>query len=485
MIHLALLLLHGNFLPELQTSRDFIRFLPSLPRPPSSIVVTNESFRLHWSSNTGNSFLVGGAASCRRTGDIMSDNRPRVCANCGSSPTAGGDELRLCSRCRVVSYCSQECQRSHWKKKHKKVCFLIDSEKLEVNAEEKPDFNTILSYAGTHMSNLKHVDLEIPQRCVLNSDLGFGGGGDEEMALKLKARTFQAFLESTNLTTLIIRFDDCCWDPVRLITKNGKAFLPLANHSNLTKLRITHGCFNDAADLCNSLPPNLKTLELHFLTLSPREGPREGPWPRSAVQALARAVNRLSGLVTLNFQDCYFRDSDLPDLLTGLSQLRCLSLTGAFGERMPGQEGSFLTDQGMAVIARCCPNLHSLDVDYQELATYAGARTILQSCRNLRELHIDRFRITVPELLTLLSSSNNHRLAIIECDPPNFGPAEVKRVVQASGGRTLVISSLRGMVDVPGLSREHAAAQARAKQLVEQASERMRKDDVFDEWDGL
>lgn len=420
----------------------------------------------------------------------MSGSSPRVCASCGSSPAVGGvEELRACARCHVVLYCSQKCHRRDWKKNHKKVCFPVDAEKLEVNAEEKPDFNTILSYAGTHMSNLKHVELKVPQQCMLPSeDFGFGYGGgidasedDEEVTLKLKARTFQTFLESTNLTTLSISFDECCWDPVRRITKNGKAFLPLANHINLKKLRITFACFNDVADLCNSLPPNLKTLELVLLTLSPRPG----PWLRSAVQALILAVNRLSGLVTLSFDDCYFCDSDLSDLLSGLSRLRNLTLSGCFGDRMPGQEGSFLTDQGMAVIARRCPNLHSLNVNHQHLATYAGARTLMRSCRNLRELHIENFRITVPDLLTLLSSSNNHRLAIIDCDPPNFGPVEVKRLVQASGGRTLVYSSMRGILDVPGLSRELAAKQAQAMELVKEASERTRENDVFDEWDGL
>jgi len=40
------------------------------------------------------------------------------CANCGDvAPT-----LRTCSRCKVVSYCSKECQVAHWKLGHKVAC---------------------------------------------------------------------------------------------------------------------------------------------------------------------------------------------------------------------------------------------------------------------------------------------------------------------------------------------------------------------------
>ena len=40
----------------------------------------------------------------------------KSCNNCGKM-----ENLKLCSRCRSVFYCSVDCQRSHWKQ-HKKTC---------------------------------------------------------------------------------------------------------------------------------------------------------------------------------------------------------------------------------------------------------------------------------------------------------------------------------------------------------------------------
>jgi len=45
---------------------------------------------------------------------IMSD----VCAACGHE----GAHNKKCARCRMVSYCSKECQTSHWRSAHKAEC---------------------------------------------------------------------------------------------------------------------------------------------------------------------------------------------------------------------------------------------------------------------------------------------------------------------------------------------------------------------------
>ncbi|KAF9494479.1 hypothetical protein BDN71DRAFT_980502 [Pleurotus eryngii] len=32
------------------------------------------------------------------------------------------DKLKLCARCKSVYYCSQACQKSNWKARHKQYC---------------------------------------------------------------------------------------------------------------------------------------------------------------------------------------------------------------------------------------------------------------------------------------------------------------------------------------------------------------------------
>jgi len=40
-----------------------------------------------------------------------------ICANCGNP-----NNIKRCSGCRKISYCSPECQKIHWKKVHKAEC---------------------------------------------------------------------------------------------------------------------------------------------------------------------------------------------------------------------------------------------------------------------------------------------------------------------------------------------------------------------------
>ncbi|KAF8802479.1 hypothetical protein BYT27DRAFT_7196671 [Phlegmacium glaucopus] len=47
--------------------------------------------------------------------------REAVCASCGK-PAAQDVQLKTCSGCRQVLYCSAEHQKSHWKSQHKKQC---------------------------------------------------------------------------------------------------------------------------------------------------------------------------------------------------------------------------------------------------------------------------------------------------------------------------------------------------------------------------
>ena len=56
----------------------------------------------------------------------------RECANCG---VGAGDRsdllLKACSRCTLVYYCSQPCQRQHWTKGgHKRFCVAVGDRKV-------------------------------------------------------------------------------------------------------------------------------------------------------------------------------------------------------------------------------------------------------------------------------------------------------------------------------------------------------------------
>jgi hypothetical protein len=45
-----------------------------------------------------------------------------MCANCYVLEKTLDEKLLKCGQCRVIKYCSRECQREHWKKAHKKQC---------------------------------------------------------------------------------------------------------------------------------------------------------------------------------------------------------------------------------------------------------------------------------------------------------------------------------------------------------------------------
>jgi len=56
----------------------------------------------------------------------------QACDNCGSSSN-GTILMKACSRCRLVHYCSKECQIIHWKSGHKKTCIPINDRRVNNN----------------------------------------------------------------------------------------------------------------------------------------------------------------------------------------------------------------------------------------------------------------------------------------------------------------------------------------------------------------
>ena len=56
----------------------------------------------------------------------------RECANCGVGASDRPDLLlKVCSRCKLVYYCSETCQRQHWKTgEHKRFCVAVGARKV-------------------------------------------------------------------------------------------------------------------------------------------------------------------------------------------------------------------------------------------------------------------------------------------------------------------------------------------------------------------
>lgn len=45
----------------------------------------------------------------------------KACSNCAKVPKDTDTRYKVCSRCKMYSYCSQQCQKEHWKE-HKNTC---------------------------------------------------------------------------------------------------------------------------------------------------------------------------------------------------------------------------------------------------------------------------------------------------------------------------------------------------------------------------
>ena len=58
-----------------------------------------------------------------------------LCGNCGSTR-----DLMMCRGCKQIYYCSERCQRKHWREEgHKDECNLLKEIHKSVKEEEKAD----------------------------------------------------------------------------------------------------------------------------------------------------------------------------------------------------------------------------------------------------------------------------------------------------------------------------------------------------------
>jgi tetratricopeptide (TPR) repeat protein len=93
---------------------------------------------------------------------MSSSEADEVCASCG---TTGGDgiSLKICTACRLVKYCSVECQKNH-RPKHKKACKKRAAEIRDERLFTQPD--------GSHLGECSICCLPLPldtSKSVINS----------------------------------------------------------------------------------------------------------------------------------------------------------------------------------------------------------------------------------------------------------------------------------------------------------------------------
>ncbi|KAL8919230.1 MAG: hypothetical protein Q9208_006891 [Pyrenodesmia sp. 3 TL-2023] len=82
----------------------------------------------------------------------MADTDPR-CANCNKT-ASDTPQLKLCAKCRVIHYCSRDCQTTHWKV-HRKVCAKQAAAAGTHDATSPPKIIHNTDYQSPHSKNLE------------------------------------------------------------------------------------------------------------------------------------------------------------------------------------------------------------------------------------------------------------------------------------------------------------------------------------------
>jgi hypothetical protein len=76
------------------------------------------------------------------TEQVNDDGVEEVCANCGKS-AVDDVKLKICTACKLVKYCSVDCQKNH-RSKHKKACKKRAAEIRDDNLFRQPDERRLL-----------------------------------------------------------------------------------------------------------------------------------------------------------------------------------------------------------------------------------------------------------------------------------------------------------------------------------------------------
>jgi hypothetical protein len=172
------------------------------------------------------------------------------------------------------------------------------------------------------------------------------------------------------------------------MTKQGKLLQALKDSKTLRRLDISQLTVKKISFL--PMNPSIRYFRLFGVKLTRWDGP-SGWLPYE--------------LETISLYQVPLKDEDLEGMLSDLSNLRDLEISGNFGStNLSTLNVGHLTDHGCELLSRLLP-----DLNYQRRITKRGASVFLQNCHHLRSRSIDLADANIgasdlPELLRLSES---------------------------------------------------------------------------------
>jgi len=390
----------------------------------------------------------------------------RRCYNCEKSePTV---KLQVCSKCKVATYCSPECQTKHWKI-HKRECknlcknrkipwgeldahslsiissYLNLKEKAVVSSLNKvwqlsftsdravsvnpdvvgPDINSVLAFVGSQFQHLQDFSMYIDQGYFLQCN--------DEPLLQLHGYSLSNFFAvCPALRSVDIFFDTCCVKQVFQIVQEESCFDTLSQHKSMESLRVSNLCLKDIKFLSDmiGLLKNLKKLSLNDLKFDNYEGYDDDRWGMGgwdfdeglnmgntrlngeisegdSWSKLMPLITKMKNLCRLSLADHGLVDKNFKGLTNTFQNLTSLNLEGRFGSN--NLRDTFLTDNCLKFISKCCPKLHKLEISYNRHFTINGIVEVLKMCP-LRLLTAHNTGIFSIHLELIVSISSKLRL---------------------------------------------------------------------------
>ena len=421
----------------------------------------------------------------QRNRSVQHETAPFECKECDSP------SVQFCALDNGHSafYCSKSCMKNFLQESEPPY-FDLPTSTLTVDIKHDCSIHTInlddaFRVAGEHMPNLNSVDIFVNQEYVIKNDYS---GKDKN--LLLSANCLKQFLEKTRtrLISFSFRLDDCCSQEFKRMTDRCTALLPLGSMPNLEKLVLTHVGFDDISTLTRCLSVGLRVLNLNYVKMG-----SELKWTNSEMDTLVAKLGQLKNLITLSLADTAITDKHLEVLLPNLQSIRCLDVSGRFGNGPIGMLGSpsdepSLTDLGLKAIAGHCPNLQTLILSYQRKVTISGVRSLLPKCPDLVELELGEVGIAPQHIADILLGAK--KLLFFLYGSIGFGgpnPQEqiaVQNAVRATKGRVVVCTVSGGRVSVR-LAPIHQRTQDQSMAKVERAHEQQYEPCVCNKWDGI